>query len=188
SAHGIFVPQADISTYGLVKLVEIIERYQIKATAQIYGLAEFCWIVQTLEPAKLSTKQITHLLQVAKVLSVAKLRQFLRDIFLHYRIDTGYFFQEEEKEEEEGLHLLLAASYQHDSNAEYAQNMFAIGIWILEEYPSLHIIRKKLNSVPCRHYDAGIDRGIWDALGIIAQAEEDFSTSIEWATGNSEKD
>ena len=85
SAHGFFIPQADISIETLVKLADAVQRYQVPETSRLHAVVNFCFIVQTFKPGTLSRKKLLQLLQVAEALNSSKLRQLLLDVFVHQR-------------------------------------------------------------------------------------------------------
>jgi hypothetical protein len=82
SAHSIFVPQAIISPDTLVHMALIVGKYAVPPTSSVHALVNFCFIVQTLRPGKISSERLHKLLQVAKALDSAKFRRLLADVFL----------------------------------------------------------------------------------------------------------
>lgn len=81
SAHGYFVPQADISLDVLLSLASVINNYEVPATTALYTLVNFSFVVQTLRPGQISVGKLVTLLQIAKALDSSKLANLLLDVF-----------------------------------------------------------------------------------------------------------
>jgi hypothetical protein len=82
SAHGSFIPQAQISLQTLVNMADAIRRYKIPAASHVHNTVVYSFIVQTLRPETLSTADLLKLLGVAKALGSSKYEQLSRDVFL----------------------------------------------------------------------------------------------------------
>lgn len=81
SAHGYFVPQADISLDVLLSLASVINSYGVPATTSLYALVNFSFVVQTLRPGQISVGKLVTLSQIAKALDSRKLANLLMDVF-----------------------------------------------------------------------------------------------------------
>jgi hypothetical protein len=81
SAHGYFIPQANVSLRVLVSLAQVIKDLLIPAESPLYILVDFCFLAHTAHPGSIPLRKLAKLLQVARALGPARLDQFLLDIF-----------------------------------------------------------------------------------------------------------
>ena len=81
SAHGYFIPQADISLDVLLDLAHVIRDYEVLPDTALYALVNFSYVVHTVRPGRVPTGKLIILLQVAKALNTDKLASLLLDIF-----------------------------------------------------------------------------------------------------------
>lgn len=81
SAHGYFIPQAEMSLEVLLGLATVVRNYEVPVDTALYALVNFGFVVQTLRPGQASIEKLVTLLQVAKALSSSKLADLLLNVF-----------------------------------------------------------------------------------------------------------
>ena len=84
-AHGIFVPQTNLSMEILARLADILRRYSISPQSRVYGLVQTCFTIRTVKPqvVNLLTGDLSKLLFVAKALGPSELQRALLNLFLY---------------------------------------------------------------------------------------------------------
>ncbi|KAF1967645.1 hypothetical protein BU23DRAFT_658447 [Bimuria novae-zelandiae CBS 107.79] len=82
-AHGIFVPQINVSMEILAKLADVIQRYNISPQSRVYGLVQTCFTIRTVKPhvVDLLSGDLQRLLCVAKALGPSELQRALLSLF-----------------------------------------------------------------------------------------------------------
>lgn len=82
-AHGVFVPQTDVSMEILAKLTDAIQRYNISPQSRVYGLVQTCFTIRTVKPhvVNLLSGDLVELLRAAKALGPSELQRALLNLF-----------------------------------------------------------------------------------------------------------
>jgi hypothetical protein len=179
-AHVAFIPEAHISLETLVKLADIIQRYDIPSTSVIHKTTIFCFNERTRLLETVSMPDLIVFLQVAKDLGSAVYIQLLEDAFLLYP------FRFEALPVESNLRYLVlkgaacrtqVANMLFLSTTESLNQNYLLVRWILYSGPSLRAVRCQLDQ-EIEHLRGHHPHQLLEARRAISQAIADVGSYI----------
>jgi hypothetical protein len=183
-AHVAFIPEAHISLETLVKLADIIRRYEIPSTSSIHEAAMFCFNERTRLLDTISTPDLVVFLQVAKDLGSSVYTQLLEDAFLLHSFYLEALPTESKlrylKLKSAACRIEVAKVLSHPTAESLDQNYLLVR-WILLSGSSLRTIRCQLDQ-EIAHLLGHQLQQLLDARSAIDQAIEDVGSYIRCVT------
>jgi hypothetical protein len=155
-AHDVFIPRSDVSLDMLIKLNDIIRRYNIPTTSSIHQTTMYHFDKGIVRSHSVPTPEGTLLrLQVAKSLGSATYFKLLEDMFTYYPLDVEVLSTDPDLGNiyTEGLmcrsEVVAILACSRGASLNQHKTVYELMKWILSNIPSLYEVFSQLNVEFC---------------------------------------